>query len=130
MQIVTHTTALAAKQVGFSQDNRGTRRYQYYNCHGQLNGCCLEDLKRIKAGEPTQICYAPTQSELQKWLREEYGYHFYVDYNNDYKKWIYIISEFVGDVLVILDFPIHEGKPSPEEATEAALQHIDRKSVV
>lgn len=46
--------------------------------------------------------YAPTQSLLQRWLREENGYYVYPYYDNNEFKWTYSIREKTGDIWILL----------------------------
>lgn len=62
------------------------------------------------------ICNAPTQSSLQKWLREKYGIHIEIEINS--------LNEYESCVMDIKSFsPYHLGIGYPffEEALEAGL---------
>ena len=77
-EVVTYEVAKLAKEKGFPQEFNYIHfapRYGYYNHKGELDGDLRDILKlRIKK-EPVpdgmQPINAPTQSLLQRWLREE-----------------------------------------------------------
>ncbi|MBR3565328.1 MAG: hypothetical protein IKN91_03235 [Paludibacteraceae bacterium] len=71
-QYIEYETARLAKQAGF--DWKCTQCYyngefdnDYYDSYN-FNGSCLYQIS------------APTQSVLQRWLREEKGYHIYISH--------------------------------------------------
>lgn len=79
-EIVTYEVAKLAKEKGFPQEVSRWRDFtspsrNYYNHKGELNGDCLEIIKCICRKEEVpielQTIAAPTQSLLQRWLREE-----------------------------------------------------------
>lgn len=82
-EIVIYEVAKLAKEKGFPQevsrwrDSTSPSR-NYYNHKGELNGDCLEIIKCICRKEEVpielQTIAAPTQSLLQRWLREEKGF--------------------------------------------------------
>ena len=48
---------------------------------------------------------APTQSLLQRWLREEKGYYVYPFFDNESKRWTWVCRELTGDMWIqLLDF--------------------------
>lgn len=67
--------------------------------------------------------YAPTQSLLQRWLREEKGYYVYPFFDNETLKWTYIVRERTGDMWIPLmgETPNYE---SYEEAMEGVLKFV------
>lgn len=81
-EVVTYEVAKLAKEKGFPQKFNYIHfapRYGYYNHKGELDGDLRNILKlRIKK-EPVpdgmQPINAPTQSLLQRWLREEKELH-------------------------------------------------------
>ena len=66
-KLISLETAKLAKKKGFIH----TQKKVYYN--GELGYLTLDDLKDGKLVD--NIEYAPTQSLLQKWLREKHGIH-------------------------------------------------------
>lgn len=74
-QVVTYKTAKLAKELGFEEEY-GTLRTHYYNHEGILDGDCKEYIKakiRKKDTKGLEPTFAPTQSLLQKWLREKHN---------------------------------------------------------
>jgi hypothetical protein len=74
-ELITFETAKLAKEKGLS----GIRTIEYYN-NGKLYSGAWDDGKLDWNGEPhdnmgdlTKYCSAPTQSLLQKWLREKHN---------------------------------------------------------
>lgn len=81
-KICTFEVAKLAKEKGFPQEvsrwcDFTSPSRNYYNHKGELNGDCLEIIKCICRKEEVpielQTIDAPTQSLLQRWLREEKG---------------------------------------------------------
>lgn len=81
-EICTYEVCKLAKKKGFPQEVSRWRDFtspsrNYYNHKGELNGDCLEIIKCICRKEEVpielQTIAAPTQSLLQRWLREEKG---------------------------------------------------------
>lgn len=93
-EICTFEVAKLAKEKGFPQWFNYTRfkyKWDYYNHKGELNGD-LGDILRLRikhkpVPEDMQPIAAPTQSLLQRWLREEKGLHIAVfpDIANSFK---------------------------------------------
>ena len=74
-EICTYEVAKLAKERGFPQDVFGTCEMK--------SSCYLEDGRYYKDGciYPIENAYtAPTQSLLQRWLREEKDIHISIDY--------------------------------------------------
>jgi hypothetical protein len=89
-QLISYETAVLASELGFKgpiglgvEYNLG----QYYNNKGVLNGSCTDGifqtinhhmaLERGDTPEPvsSKVVAAPTQSLLQKWIRETHDIH-------------------------------------------------------
>lgn len=73
-QFITLETAQLAKQAGFDWNVGAYFLNGYFyraNFYANYNLRILADYKTISA---------PTQSVLQKWLREEKGYHIYISH--------------------------------------------------
>jgi hypothetical protein len=68
----------------------------------------LEDGRYYKDGciYPIENAYtAPTQSLLQRWLREEKGYYVYPFFDNESKRWTWVCRELTVDKWIqLLDF--------------------------
>jgi len=78
-QYITFETAKLAKEKGFEQKiglfykSGGA----YYNSDGELNGNCIKQIKSrlgigIEENNDNGLISAPTQSILQKWLRDNH----------------------------------------------------------
>lgn len=80
--VVSLETAKLAYEKGFRDTIRKFKGKSYYNSNGELNGDCLLELKEFienKKNNTDNSEYksisAPTQSLLQKWLRDTYNVH-------------------------------------------------------
>lgn len=117
-EICTYEVAMLAKEKGFDEptlyaydeESRRLARMRY----------CV---KRNSRTEGLITLAAPTQSLLQKWLREEKGYYVYPYYDNNEFKWTYSIREKTGDMWILLvgetpNFDVFE------EAMEAGLKYV------
>lgn len=81
-EICTCEVSKLAKEKGFPQDVFGTCEMK--------SSCYLEDGRFYKDGCicPIEAAYtAPTQSLLQRWLREEKGLHITVPFDNNEFWW-------------------------------------------
>lgn len=98
--LVTFDIAKFAREIGFDWEcntyyntfgNPDT--YKYYEGDGSgvdINSTCEEN----DAYNNKVICIAPTQSILQKWLREEHNIILIPDYNvNEFKYFYWIITK-------------------------------------
>ena len=82
IDIVNYATACLAKEIGYPQESFKLNR-NYYNYKGELNGDCIDYIKAFvqskKDGNDVDESYdnvsAPSQSQLQTWLREKYDIH-------------------------------------------------------
>lgn len=77
-ELVTYEVAKLAREKGFNVPTDF--------CYEQ-NGCL------VRCGSIA----APTQSLLQRWLREERGYYVYPFFDNDELKWTFVIREKTGE---------------------------------
>ena len=122
-ELVTYEVAKLAKEKGFPQDVFGTCEMK--------SSCYLEDGRYYKDGciYPIENAYtAPTQSLLQRWLREEKGVTICVDIFDD--GWFFDISTFYKQDTGIyeVDIPYKSSNVSPvydtyELALEDALKY-------
>jgi hypothetical protein len=93
-EIISFTVAKLAKEKGFANKYPHRLRRDYYNHLGGLNGDVTEYIKAYLNGKDTgeyTTIDAPTQSLLQRWLREEKGVFISVDVNFCYD--IYLNDE-------------------------------------
>ncbi len=129
-EICTYEVAKLAEEKGFPQAFNYTRfksGLDYYNHKGKVNGDVGDILKlRIKHNpvpEEMKPITAPTQSLLQRWLREEKGYYVYPFFDNVQLKWDWVCREKTGDKwipLVGYDFHLFD---TYELALEDALKY-------
>ena len=112
-EICTYEVAKLAREKGFplqkviKQDGR-TFFYELPQSHPDWANC--------------DAWYLPTQSLLQRGLREEKGYYVYPYYDNDEFKWTFSIREKTGDMWILLvgETPYFL---EYEEAMEAGLKY-------
>lgn len=99
-EICTYEVSKLAKEKGFPQDVFGTCEMK--------SSCYLKDGRYYKDGciYPIEEAYtAPTQSLLQRWLREKKGYYVYPFFDNVQLKWTPVTREKTGDKwILLLDF--------------------------
>lgn len=116
--ICTYEVCKLAKEKGFPQDVFGTCEMK--------SSCYLEDGRYYKDGciYPVENAYsAPTQSLLQRWLREEKGVIIELKYSDDTESfrpfWSWQIYNTLGRTLEI-------GEPNTtyELALEDALKYV------
>ena len=117
-EIVTLEVAKLAKEKGF---NERTRYYYETNC---VNPKAIEHCwgSGYFNKHPRAVA-APTQSLLQRWLREEKGYYVYPLFDNVQLMWDWVCREKTGDKwipLVGLEFHLF---PTYELALEDALKY-------
>jgi predicted transcriptional regulator len=96
--LVTFETAKLAREKGFEQDPNYLRK-SYYNYKGELNGDVSDYLKSFfnhkdtkeEVDKSLESINAPTQSLLQKWLREVHNIIITIDHVTS-KGWCYRIQ--------------------------------------
>lgn len=108
-ELVTYEVAKLAKEKGFNVPTDF--------CYEQ-NGCL------VRCGSIA----APTQSLLQRWLREERGYYVYPFFDNDELKWTFVIREKTGErwIPLVGETPYFS---EYKKAMEAGLKHTLEKLV-
>lgn len=128
-EICTYEVAKLAKEKGF---NVPTDRYYHIyddvieaqNSLEMTGDGCADFLNSLNQCR----CSAPTQSLLQRWLREEKGYYVYPFFDNIHLMWDWVCREKSGDKwipLVGLDLhllPTYE--IALEDALKYALEHL------
>ena len=120
-EICTYEVCKLAKEKGFPQ-HIGNDAYIVENDYddGYEVGCHYP-IQFIPDYLPTIT--APTQSLLQRWLREEKGYYVYPFFDNVQLMWDWVCREKTGDKwipLVGLEFHLF---PTYELALEDALKY-------
>ena len=114
-ELVTYEVAKLAREKGFRE-----RCIEHY----------YDDTKDLYRSSTPQ-CYnfggntsdAPTQSLLQRWLREEKGYYVYPFFDNEKLKWTYVVRERTGDMWIPLigETPYYD---KYEDAMEGVLKFV------
>ena len=120
-EICTYEVAKLAKEKGFRE-----RCIEHY----------YDDTKDLYRSSVPQ-CYnfggntsdAPTQSLLQRWLREEKGYYVYPFFDNESRRWTWVCRELTGDKWIqLLDFE-ERYFATYELALEDALKYVFKNLV-
>ena len=115
-EICTYEVCKLAKEKGFNVPTN----YAYNdNCRKAM----YMELCLNRNTKDSRSISAPTQSLLQRWLREEKGYYVYPYYDNNEFKWTYSIREKTGDMWILLvgETPNFD---KYEEAMEAGLKFV------
>lgn len=115
-EICTYEVCKLAKEKGFN-----VQTFDWYDYMGNYHkGFIPHELHECPRYKEY---YAPTQSLLQRWLREEKGYYVYPYYDNNEFKWTYSIRENTGDMWILLvgETPNFD---KYEEAMEAGLKFV------
>lgn len=92
-ELVSFETAKLAKEKGFNES------CNFYYQRGVIS--TDGHFSRYNKGVD-YICSAPTQSLLQRWLREVKGYYVYPFFDNEELKWTYVVREKTGDMWIPL----------------------------
>ena len=113
-EICTYEVAKLAKERGFNEYVEAFYAEDCETAHSQ---------GPEKWNEYNGIVAAPTQSLLQRWLREEKGYYVYPFFDNEELKWTYVVREKTGDMWITLigETPYYD---CFEEAMEDALKFV------
>ncbi|MGK2861904.1 MAG: hypothetical protein ACSLE0_08220 [Chitinophagaceae bacterium] len=121
-QLITLETAILAKEKGFDWTDDNTICGGYVKNGKVING------KKLKPNEWKDcIVFTPTQSLLQKWLREKHNIHIEPQYSFKYKsseiEWWFYIYPKIGGGGRIKYFPQEIGENlSYEKALEKGLE--------
>lgn len=102
-EICTYEVCKLAKEKGFPQ-HIGDDAYIVENEYDdKYEVGCHYPIQFIPDYLPTIT--APTQSLLQRWLREENGYYVYPFFDNESRRWTWVCRELTGDKWIqLLDF--------------------------
>jgi hypothetical protein len=122
--LITFETSKLAKEKGFFDKNiYGEVRlsqYNFYDDNGVLRKID-EAFELTKDFDLKNCCNAPTQSLLQKWLREAYNIHLLIEpYYNEHKVLVYgfdLLTESTKEEILR-----EKGFKTYEEALEVGLQ--------
>jgi hypothetical protein len=129
-EICTYEVCKLATEKGFDwgclyhYDRKGSL-HQHYAYNAMNRGVGVDDLLMYDGHLYTSECLAPTQSLLQRWLREEKGIHISVEYEwvegiDDWTFWSYIKK--INNAKVV-DDAIKSGFNTYELALEDALKY-------
>ena len=121
-EICTYEVAKLAKEKGFN-----VQTFDWYDYTGNYQkGFVPHELHECPRYKEY---YAPTQSLLQRWLREEKGYYVYPFFDNESKRWTWVCRELTGDMWIqLLDFE-ERYFDTYELALEDALKYALEKFV-
>ena len=128
MKLITYKTALLAKELGFKEPVQNRYRLNMLNTDGKLrygepinyNDPCFQD-------EYREYTSAPTQSELQAWLRDEHDVSIEVYFYDD--SFQYDIWSIMHGLEFIKVDP-EEIFDSYEQALEIALRKTIQKLII
>ena len=105
-EICTYEVCKLAKEKGFPQDECGVNIGYYAwdglrKIHSLVNSFAWYNEEYVH----DNLYLAPTQSLLQRWLREEKGYYVYPFFDNESRRWTWVCRELTGDMWIqLLDF--------------------------
>lgn len=124
-ELVSFETAKLAKEKGF---NAPTRTVKVEKIEGTEKEVWDDEECRYITQWETRSLRIPTQSLLQRWLREEKGYYVYPFFDNEELKWTYVVREKTGDMWIPLigETPYYD---CFEEAMENVLKFTLEKLV-
>ncbi|AGO48536.1 hypothetical protein Phi18:3_gp024 [Cellulophaga phage phi18:3] len=131
-ELISFETAKLAKEKGFNWETLLTynnKKLEEYASNYNLDVENVDEVRLIHLyynfnGMGGNYISAPTQSLLQRWLREEYNFHIYIEPHNnksgmDYTPYL-IIAKY--DIQGSKSFDLEKTITSYEEALEIALQ--------
>lgn len=119
-ELVTYEVAKLAKEKGFREEV-----FAYYSKRGSF----FEIHPKRDMNDSEYRTSAPTQSLLQRWLREEKGYYVYPFFDNESRRWTWVCRELTGDKWIqLLDFE-ERYSDTYELALEDALKFVLEKLI-
>tara|TARA_R110001632_G_scaffold40980_1_gene102808 strand:+ start:1467 stop:1871 length:405 start_codon:yes stop_codon:yes gene_type:complete len=125
-QLITFDTAKLAKEKGFENKTPHKLRRDYYNHLGEINGDVTEYIKAYVANkglEKYNTIDAPSQSLLQKWLREEHKINVESNYLPNIQKYSCLYIPMRGKACISDRKYVSKLKfDTYEEALEEGLQ--------
>ena len=118
----TYEVCKLAKEKGFPQHIGNDAYIEENEYDNEYEVECHYPIQFIPDYLP--IIAAPTQSLLQRWLREEKGYYVYPFFDNESKRWTWVCRELTGDMWIqLLDFE-ERYFTTYELALEDALKYV------
>ena len=123
-KLISFETAILAKEKGFDEfcrkgfnengESSGFSGYVYMKKYNKNSAVHFIDTNTEEFTYPKIVCTQPTQSLLQKWLREVHNIH--IEINRTYEKGYYLYEYFINKNKQLFGFK------SYEEALEIGLQ--------
>ena len=131
-EIVNFRTALLAYNKGFHDKISCINGKNYYNYKGELNGDSSEELKdylnaKKEDRNPDDFYLsipAPTQSLLQRWIREKHKIHIDVSYLDNIYNFYYKITKMESNFEYEVSKSFQTYEKALEEGLKAALKMI------
>ena len=118
----TYEVCKLAKEKGFPQHIGNDAYIEENEYDNEYEVECHYPIQFIPDYLP--IIAAPTQSLLQRWLREEKGYYVYPFFDNESKRWTWVCRGLTGDMWIqLLDFE-ERYFTTYELALEDALKYV------
>lgn len=130
-EICTYEVAKLAKAKGFPQDPDKNDHCLMYCWDGlrNIHPLAMWIVWEMEEYDHDNLYAAPTQSLLQRWLREEKGYYVYPFFDNESRRWTWVCRELIGDKWIqLLDFE-ERYFDTYELALEDALKYALEKLV-
>ena len=130
-EICTYEVCQLAKEKGFPQDPDKNDYCLMYCWDGlrNIHPLAMWIVWEMEEYDHDNLYAAPTQSLLQRWLREEKGYYVYPFFDNVSRRWTWVCRELTGDKWIqLLDFE-ERYFDTYELALEDALKYALEKLV-
>lgn len=130
-EICTYEVCKLAKEKGFPQDPDKNDHCLMYCWDGlrDIHPLAMWIVWEMEEYDHDNLYAAPTQSLLQRWLREENGYYVYPFFDNESRRWTWVCRELTGDKWIqLLDFE-ERYFDTYELALEDALKYALEKLV-
>ena len=124
-EICTYDVCKLAKEKGFPQDPDKNDHCLMYCWDGlrNIHPLAMWIVWEMEEYDHDNLYAAPTQSLLQRWLREEKGYYVYPLFDNVQLMWDWVCREKTGDKWIpLIGFEFHLF-PTYELALEDALKY-------
>lgn len=128
-ELVTYEVAKLAREKGFNEGclyHYSTNSELHANYNYNCDGVGLSDLRydNDTLWYPNSEVVAPSQSLLQRWLREEKGYYVYPFFDNDSERWTWVCRERTGNMWIpLVDFEVRHFA-TYEPALEDGLKYV------
>lgn len=106
-EICTYEVAKLAREKGFPQDPDKNDHCLMYCWDGlrNIHPLAVWIVWEMEEYDHENLYAAPTQSLLQRWLREEKGYYVYPFFDNESRRWTWVCRELTVDKWIpLLDF--------------------------